>query len=49
MEIIARVHTDFPTKFGVPRQSGLAAALAGRVVFEAPYRNPDAVRGLEAF
>lgn len=49
MEIIARVRTDFPTKFGVPRQSGLVAGLKGRVVFEPPYRNPDALRGLEGF
>ena len=49
MEIIARIHTDFPTKFGVPRQSGLVDALEGRLVFEPPYRNPDALRGLEGF
>ena len=49
MEIIARIHTDFPTKFGVPRQSGLVDALEGRVVFEPPYRNPDALRGLEGY
>lgn len=49
LEVIARIHTDFPTKFGVPRQSGLVDALKGRVVFEPPYRNPDALRGLEGF
>ena len=49
LEIIARIHTDFPTKFGVPRQSGLVDSLQGRIVFEAPYRNPDAFRGLEGF
>lgn len=49
MEIIARIHTDFPTKFGVPRQSGLIETLKGRIVFEAPYRNPDALRGLDGF
>ncbi len=49
MEIIARIHTDFPTKFGVPRQSGLVNALKGYLVFEPPYRNPDALRGLEGF
>lgn len=49
MQIIAHIHTDFPTKFGVPRQSGLVEALEGRVVFEGPYRNPDACRGLEGF
>ncbi len=49
MEIIARVRTDFPTKFGVPRQSGLAGEARGRIVFEPPFRNPDALRGLEGF
>ena len=51
MEIkpIARIHTDFPEKFGIPRQSGLAPALQGRIVFEPAYRNADALRGLEAF
>ena len=51
MEIrpIAYIHTDFPEKFGVPRQSGLAKALKGRIVFEEEYRNPDALRGLEGF
>ena len=46
---IARIHTDFPAKFGVPRQSGLVAELEAKVVFEPPYRVPDAVRGLEDF
>lgn len=51
MEIlpIAYIRTDFPEKFGVPRQSGLATALRGRIVFEKDYRNPDALRGLEGF
>lgn len=49
MKIIAYIHTDFPTKFGVPRQSGLVEALKGVVAFEPEYRNPDAVRGLESF
>lgn len=51
MEIkpIAFVHTEFPEKFGIPRQSGLAGGLRGRIVFEKEYRNPDAVRGLEGF
>ncbi len=46
---IARVHTDFPTKFGIPRQAGLVEALEAEVVFEPAFRNPDAVRGLEGF
>lgn len=48
MQAIARVYTDFPSKFGVPRQSGVTG-LRGEVVFEPPFRHPDAVRGLEAF
>lgn len=46
---IAHIRTDFKDKFGLPRQSGRAASLVGRVVFEPPYRNPDALRGLEGF
>ena len=49
MQIIAHIHTDFPTKFGVPRQSGLAESLNGTIVFTPPYRNPDALRGIEGF
>lgn len=49
MNVIAHIRTDFPTKFGIPRQSGLADALTGRVEFEPAYRNPDALRGLEGF
>ena len=49
MHVIARIHTDFPEKFGVPRQSGLVDELRAQIVFEPPYRNPDAVRGLEGF
>ena len=51
MEIkpIAYIQTQFPEKFGVPRQSGLARALKGRIVFEPEYRNPDAFRGLDGF
>lgn len=46
---IARVHTDFPSKFGVPRQSGLVPELEARVVFEPEFRSMDAVRGIEGF
>lgn len=49
MRAIAHIHTDFPTKFGIPRQSGLVQALRSTVVFEPEYRNPDALRGLEGF
>ena len=49
MKVIAHIHTDFPTKFGIPRQSGIIASLQGRIVFEPEYRVAEAVRGLEAF
>lgn len=47
--ILARIRSEFPTKFGIPRQSGLVPALRAAVVFEPPFRNPEAVRGLEGF
>ncbi len=46
---IAHIHTDFPTKFGIPRQSGIADALKGHIVFEPEYRNVEALRGLDDF
>lgn len=46
---IAHIHTDFPAKFGIPRQSGLVPELEGVIVMEPEYRNPDAFRGLEGF
>jgi len=49
MHIVARIHSDFHTKFGIPRQSGLVEELEALVVFEPEYRNPDALRGLEGF
>lgn len=49
MKIIARIFTPFATKFGVPRQSGIAQSVPGRIVFEPEYRTADAVRGLEEF
>ena len=45
---IAEIRTDFPEKFGIPRQSGLSHA-KGRIVFEPAYRNPDALRGIEEY
>lgn len=48
-QVIARIHTDFPTKFGIPRQSGLIPDLKAEIVFEPEYRNPDALRGIEEF
>ncbi len=49
MKVIARIHSAFPEKFGIPRQSGLVEELAAQVVFEPEYRSPEAVRGLEEF
>ena len=49
LRIIARIRTDFPTKFGIPRQSGVVESLRGRIAFAPDYRNPDALRGLEGF
>ncbi len=49
VKIIARIHSDFPSKFGIPRQSGLVETLHSMVVFEPEYRNPQALRGLEDF
>ena len=49
MRVIARIHSDFSSKFGVPRQSGLVDALESTIVFEPEFRNPDALRGLEGF
>ena len=49
MKTIAHIETDFPTKFGIPRQSGIIASLQGRIVFEPEYRIAEAVRGLEDF
>ena len=49
MRAIAHIHTDFPTKFGIPRQSGLVGALEGIVVFEPQFRSEGALRGLETY
>ncbi len=49
LNMIARIHTDFPEKFGIPRQSNLIDSLKAKIIFEPQYRNPDAVRGLEGF
>ena len=49
MKIIARIHSEFPEKFGIPRQSGLVPQTRARIVFEGEYRNPDALRGIEGF
>ena len=46
---IAVMHSDFKSKFGIPRQSGLVEQLQSTIVFEPEFRNPDALRGIEAF
>lgn len=47
--VVAKIHTDFPEKFGIPRQSGLVPSLRGEIHFEGVFRNPDAVRGIEEY
>lgn len=49
IQVIARMHSDFSSKFGIPRQSGLVEALRSTIVFEPEYRNDDALRGIEEF
>ena len=49
IQVIARMHSDFATKFGIPRQSGLVDELRSTIVFEPEFRNPDALRGIEDF
>ena len=49
IKIIAHIQSDFPTKFGIPRQSGLVESLKARIVFEPEYRNIDALRGMEEY
>ncbi len=49
IHVIARMRSDFPTKFGIPRQSQLVEGLRSTIVFEPEYRNPDALRGIEGF
>lgn len=46
---IARMRSDFPTKFGIPRQSGLVDELESVIIFEPEFRNPDALRGIEGY
>ena len=49
IEPVAHIYTDFPTKFGLPYQSGVVEELTGRIVFEPHYRDPEAVKGLSGF
>lgn len=47
--VVAKIHTDFPEKFGIPRQSMLVPSLRGEIRFEKQFRSPDAVRGIEEY
>ena len=47
--VVAKIHTEFTDKFGIPRQSGLVSSLRGEIIFEPEFRSMDAVRGLEEF
>ena len=49
IKVVARIHSDFPQKFGIPRQSGVVPETRAKIVFEKPYQNPDALRGIEGF
>ena len=49
IKTIARIQSDFPEKFGIPRQSGLIQELKAKIIFEPEYRNPDALKGLEGY
>ena len=46
---IAHVHSEFPGKFGIPRQSGVVPELRSELIFTPEFRNPDALRGIEGF
>ena len=49
IKIIARIRSDFPEKFGIPRQSGVVPELRSELIFTPEFRNPDALRGIEGF
>ena len=49
IQVIARIKSDFPTKFGIPRQSGLVDSLRATIIFEPEFRNPDTLRGIEGY
>ena len=49
LKVIARMKSDFPSKFGIPRQSGLVSSVRSTIIFEPEYRNADSLRGLESF
>lgn len=49
LKVIAKIHTDFPEKFGIPRQSGLVKGARGTIIFEPEYRSAEAFRGMEGY
>ena len=49
LSVIAHIHTDFPEKFGIPRQSGLVKELKARIIFTEEYRDPSVLKGIEGF
>lgn len=49
IHVLAKMHSDFPSKFGIPRQSGLVSSLRSTIVFEPEFRNPDTLRGIEGY
>lgn len=49
MKVIGHIRTDFPSKFGIPRQSGLIDSLKGKIILEPEYRNPQVYKGIEEF
>jgi len=49
IQVIARMRSDFATKFGIPRQSGLVDELRSTIIFEPEFRNPDTLRGIEGY
>ena len=49
MKVIARIRSEFPEKFGIPRQSGLTPHLQARIIFEKEFRSREALRGIEGF
>ena len=49
IQVLARMKSDFPAKFGIPRQAGLVEQLRSTIVFEPEFRNPDTLRGIEGY
>ena len=49
MKVIAKIKSDFPGKFGIPRQSGLVDEILSTIIFEEEFRNPEALRGIEEY